>query len=283
MRTRYGALIVAGIFFGSTGTAQALGPHGISTMAVGSARLLCGALLLWCFTRFMPRTHQKMDKRDLWLSAIGMAMYQLTFFGAVKSTGVAIGTVTALGSAPALTGIIAYVVTREKPSRTWLIATCVTTTGIIFLSSAKGFAHFNVVGFTFAICAGASYSLFAVTSKRALAMGVGIAEAMTQIFALSALLAFPFLFTGGISHLVSAKGLALVLWLGLVPTALAYLAYAYGLHGVRASTASTLILAEPATATLLAAVILNEHINAKGWIGIVVIACGLIFLTRESK
>ena len=90
MRTRYGALIVAGIFFGSTGTAQALGPHGISTMAVGSARLLCGALLLWSFTRFMPRTHQKMDKRDLWLSALGMALYQLTFFGAVKSTGVAL-------------------------------------------------------------------------------------------------------------------------------------------------------------------------------------------------
>ena len=283
MRNRYGALVLAGIFFGSTGTAQALGPHGISTMAVGSARLLCGALLLWIFTRFMPRTSQKMDKRDLWLSALGMAMYQLTFFGAVKSTGVAIGTVTALGSAPALTGVIAFLVTREKPSRTWLIATLITTTGIIFLSSAKGFVHFNIVGFSLAICAGASYSLFAVTSKRALSMGVGISEAMTKIFALSALLAFPFLFTGGFSHLVTGKGIALVLWLGLVPTALAYLAYAYGLHGVRASTASTLILAEPATATILAAMILNEQITAKGWVGIVVIACGLLYLTRESK
>ena len=283
MRSRYGALILAGVFFGSTGTAQALGPHGISTMAVGSARLLCGAFLLWLFTRFMPRTTQKMDKRDLWLSAIGMALYQLTFFGAVKSTGVAIGTVTALGSAPALTGVIAFIVLREKPSRTWLIATFVTSAGIIFLSSSKGFAHFNFVGFSLAICAGASYSLFAVTSKRALSMGAGIAEAMTQIFALSALLAFPFLFTGGFSHMVTAKGFALILWLGLVPTALAYLAYAYGLHCVRASTASTLILAEPATATLLAAVILNEDINTKGWVGIFVIACGLLYLTQESK
>ncbi|TRZ86840.1 MAG: EamA family transporter [Streptomycetaceae bacterium] len=281
IRNRYGALILAGIFFGSTGTAQALGPKDISPMAVGSARLLCGAFLLWLFTRFMPRTIQKLDKRDLWLAAIGMALYQLAFFAAVKSTGVSIGTVTALGSAPALTGIIAFILTREKPSRSWLIATSITTVGIFALSSNKGFSQFNLLGFTLAICAGASYSLFAVASKRALAMGVGIAEAMTQIFILSAILDLPFLFAAGSSRLISPHGFLLVLWLGLVPTALAYLAYAYGLHGVRASTASTLILAEPATATLLAAAILHEHINAQGWIGIAIIAIGLLYLSRE--
>ncbi|MEK6649233.1 MAG: EamA family transporter [Actinomycetota bacterium] len=281
MGKRYGALILAGVFFGTTGTAQALGPKGISPMAVGSARLACGALLLWLFTRFTPKTKQKMAWRDLWLAAFGFALYQLTFFSAVKSTGVSIGTVTALGSAPALTGVLAYLINREKPSRRWFVATLITTSGIIVLSNAKGFSQFNVIGFSLAICAGASYSLFAVTSKRALASGVGIPEAMSRIIALAALLAFPFLFVGDFHPLVSPKGLLVVLWLGLVPTAIAYIAYAYGLHGVRASTASTLILAEPATATLLAAVVLSETLNFKSGIGIAIIVAGLLYLSRE--
>lgn len=73
----------------------------------------------------------------------------------------------------------------------------------------------------------------------------------------------------------------MVLWLGLVPTAFAYIAYAYGLHGVQASTATTLILAEPTTATLLAAVVLGESLNSKSWIGIAIIVAGLIYLARE--
>lgn len=281
MRKRYSALILAGVFFGTTGTAQALGPKGISGMAVGSARLICGALLLWLFTQFVPKTKQKMARRDLWLAAIGIALYQLTFFSAVRSTGVAVGTVTALGSAPALTGVIAYLINREKPSRHWFIATLITTCGIIVLSNAKGFDQFNAIGFLLAICAGASYSLFAVASKQALVSGVGIPEAMSRIFALSAILAFPFLFIGDFNGLVSTDGMLMILWLGLVPTAFAYIAYAYGLHGVRASTASTLILAEPATATLLAAVVLGETLNSTSWMGIGIIVSGLIYLSRE--
>ncbi|HEX7405918.1 MAG TPA: EamA family transporter, partial [Candidatus Nanopelagicaceae bacterium] len=256
-RNHYGALILAGIFFGTTGTAQALGPKAISGMTVGSARLICGALFLWLFTYFSPKTSTKIPKGDLWLAAIGIALYQLTFFSAVRSTGVAIGTVTALGSAPALTGIVAFLITREKPSWRWFNATLITTCGIAVLANAKGFSHFNATGFALAICAGASYSLFAVTSKRVLTSGVEIPRAMSRIFALAAVLASPFLFIGNSHGLVSTKGMLMVLWLGLIPTAFAYIAYAYGLHGVKASTATTLILAEPATATLLAAVVLG--------------------------
>jgi DME family drug/metabolite transporter len=71
----------------------------------------------------------------------------------------------------------------------------------------------------------------------------------------------------------------MIFWLGLIPTAVAYIAYGYGLAKVRASTASTLILAEPATATLLAAIVLGEAINARGWTGIVVVIIGLIYLS----
>lgn len=279
LRKRNASLILAGICFGTTGTAQALGPKGISPLAVGSARLIAGSLLLFLFHRSATKSLAKISRQDLWLSAIGVALYQITFFSAVKSTGVAIGTVTALGSAPALTGIVAYVMNREKPTKRWFFATLITTFGIFILSTSKGISDFNFRGFLLAIGAGTSYSIFAVASKRALSNGVSITDAMFRIFALGAVLSAPLLFIGNMHWIITPRGLSLILWLGLVPTALAYMAYAYGLAKVRASTASTLILAEPATATLLAALVLGEAITAHGWIGISVVIIGLIYLS----
>jgi DME family drug/metabolite transporter len=279
LRQRNASLILAGICFGTTGTAQALGPKGVSPLAVGSGRLIVGALLLYLFHRSAKKSVEKIAGRDLWLSAIGVVLYQITFFSAVKSTGVAIGTVTALGSAPALTGVIAYIINREKPTRRWFFATVITTIGIVLLSTSKGLSDFNIRGFLLAIGAGASYSVFAVASKRALSGGVSITDAMFRIFALGAILSTPLLFVGNMHWLVTSKGLMMILWLGFIPTAVAYIAYAYGLAKVRASTASTLILAEPATATLLAAIVLGEAINVRGWTGIAIVIIGLIYLS----
>ena len=278
LRKRSASLILAGIFFGTTGTAQALGPKDASPLAVGSARLLLGALCLYLFHYFARQAPAKIPRRDLWLAAFGVAVYQITFFSAVKSTGVAIGTVTALGSAPALTGLIAFVLTKEKPASKWFVATLITTLGIGLLSTSKGVSDFNLRGFLLALAAGASYSLFAVASRSALSAGASVTDAMFKIFTLAALISFPLLFVGNLSWLFTAKGSLMVIWLAVVPTALAYIAYAYGLVRVRASTASTLILAEPATATVLAAVVLSESINLRGWFGISVVIAGLLYL-----
>jgi DME family drug/metabolite transporter len=279
LRKRNASLILAGICFGTTGTAQALGPKGISPLAVGSGRLIVGALLLYLFHRSAAKSAVKISGRDLWISAIGVVLYQITFFSAVRSTGVAIGTVTALGSAPALTGVVAYLINRAKPTGRWFVATIIITVGIVVLSTSKGLTDFNLRGFFLAIGAGASYSVFAVTSKRALTQGVSITDAMFRIFALGAIISSPLLFIEDVHPLITPRGLMMVFWLGLVPTAIAYMAYAYGLAKVHASTASTLILAEPATATLLAAIVLGEAINAHGWIGIVIVIMGLIYLS----
>jgi DME family drug/metabolite transporter len=279
LRKRNASLILAGICFGTTGSAQALGPKGVSPLAVGSGRLIVGALLLYLFHRSATKSVAKITGRDLWLSAIGVALYQITFFSAVKSTGVAIGTVTALGSAPTLTGVVAYLINKERPTKRWFFATVITTFGIIVLSTSKGLSDFNFRGFLLALGAGASYSIFAVASKRALTQGVTITDAMFRIFALGAILSVPLLFVGNLNWIVTPKGLMMIFWLGLIPTALAYIAYAYGLAKVRASTASTLILAEPATATLLAAIVLGEAINVHGWTGIVIVIIGLIYLS----
>ena len=47
----------------------------------------------------------------------GVAAYQLAFFAAVADTGVAVGTIVALGSAPAITGALEWLVRAPPPRR----------------------------------------------------------------------------------------------------------------------------------------------------------------------
>ncbi len=281
VRRNYLLVIAAGICFGTTGTTQALGPDGISSLSIGSARLILGAFLLFLYIKLSKTISIPMPRLNMWLAAIGILSYQLTFFSAVKQTGVAIGTITALGSVPALTGVLDYLIYKERPSRRWFSATLITTVGIIILGTANGVAEFDLTGFILAIIAGASFALLAVSSKRALIAGVNSTYAIYKIFVLAALLSLPVLLLSGFTWLATVDGAAMIVWLALVPTALAYILYAKGLTGIKPSVASTLILAEPATATILAAVVLNEAITLQGWLGIAVVATGLAYLSRE--
>ncbi|CAB4602890.1 MAG: EamA family transporter [Actinobacteria bacterium] len=283
VRRNYALVIAAGICFGTTGTTQALGPDGISSLSIGSARLIVGAFFLYLYVKFTKIQSAPVPKLSMWLSAIGILSYQLTFFSAVKQTGVAIGTVTALGSVPALTGLLDYLIYRQKATKRWFIATIITTTGIIILGTANGVADFDLGGFILAIIAGGSFGLLAVSSKRAFTPGVDSTYTMYKVFSLAAVLSIPFLIFNGFNWLGTIDGVAMIIWLGLIPTALAYILYAKGLQGVKPGVASTLILAEPATATILAAVVLNESITLQGWAGIALVTVGLIYLSRETR
>lgn len=286
MRARL-LVIFSGICFGTTGTAQALGPKGASSLTIGAARLLVGSLLLILVATRGPRAAQvpiKKVRTRAWLIAgLGMSFYQVTFFAAVRSTGVAVGTVVALGSAPALTGLLSWIVSRHRPSRIWFVATAIAIVGVSIIATSGASAHVNPLGVLLALGAGLSYALFAVSSKEILHSGISTENAMARIFAIGAVPLLPILFVGDTHWLFTSRGIALALWLGLVPTAIAYLAYGAGLRHLRANEAATLTLAEPLTATILGTVVLREAPSAIAWIGVALIFAGLLLLTGAKS
>ena len=96
-------VLLAAVCFGTTGTAQALGPEA-APLTVGATRIAIGGLLLLLVARAVPAAAAPWPRRELGVIAVAIAIYQLAFFAAVDRTGVAVGTVVALGSAPALAG-----------------------------------------------------------------------------------------------------------------------------------------------------------------------------------
>ena len=274
-------VLASAVLFGTTGTAQALGPDA-SPLVVGAARIAVGALLLLLAARlFAPRTRGAWSRGWLAATAVGIAAYQLTFFAAVDDTGVAIGTVVALGSAPALTGLLAWAVTGAPLTGRWAAATALATTGVLVLVLSGAEARVSAPGVLLALGAGASYATYTLSSKRLLDAGHAPEEVMARGFALAAVLLLPVLVAGA-DELAGVDGVAMALYLGAIPTALAYVLFARGLRRLGAGETATLTLAEPLTAAALGALVLGERPGTLAVVGAALVLAGLAAVSASA-
>src|SRR6478735_7235476 len=254
-------VLLASLCFGTTGTAQALGPAGLSPAGVGAARILVGGALL-VLVALLSNGLRGLPRRPLILAALAVAAYQLAFFAAVADTGVAVGTIVALGSAPALAGALEWAVERRAPTRAWAGATALACAGVAMLALAGADASISVPGVALALIAGASYAGYTYSAKQMLHAGHAPETVMAGAFGVGAVVLLPVLFITGAGWLGTTDGFLLALFLGLVPTAGAYLLFARGLKRLSAAETATLTLAEPLTATLLGVIVLSETLNA---------------------
>jgi DME family drug/metabolite transporter len=274
-------VLLSALCFGTTGTAQALGPDGIPPVDVGAARILVGGLLLVLVARAVREGagRRPWSRGAVALAAVGVAVYQLAFFAAAADTGVAVGAIVALGSAPALTGALEWIVTGRRPDSRWVPATALACAGVALLVLAGG-GHTGVSapGVALAVLAGASYAAYTLAAKRLLGDGHPPERVMATAFGFGAILLLPVLLVGDPGPLTSLDGLALALFLGVVPTALAYVLFARGLRRLSAAETSTLTLAEPLTAGLLGALVLGERLTVLSGLGAGLVLAGLLVL-----
>jgi DME family drug/metabolite transporter len=211
-----------------------------------------------------------------------MAAYQLCFFAAVDRTGVAAGTVVAIGSGPVLAGILGWLVNRETPGWPWGVATILATAGCVLLGLSGGSVTIDPMGILLAVGAGGSYTVYVLASKGLVAAQRPEA-AMGVVFALGALMLTPLFFTQDFAWLAQARGLAVALHLGIVTTALAYALFAQALTTTPVATAVTLTLGEPLTATLLGVLVLRESLNTMAMAGVALLLVGLIIRDVQPK
>src|SRR6185295_3463722 len=106
-------------------------------------------------------------------------------------------------------------------------------------------AGIEPAGIALAVAAAVGYALYAVLCKRLLRLGLAPGGVMGASFGLAALLLVPVLAAAGPGQLAVPAGLGVALYLGLLPTAAAYLLYARGLRRVSAGEATTIGLSEP--------------------------------------
>ena len=278
-------VLTAAVLFGTTGTAQALGPD-IDPLAVGTARIVVGAALLTLVALTAKGALLGAgDRRLVLLAGAFVAAYQASFFAAVADTGVAVGTVVALGSAPAFTGLFGRAFAGERLERRWICATGLACAGVCLLTLGGGGSDgdVSVPGIALALVAGAGYAGYALIAKHLLDRGGTPEGVMAAVFGTGAVILLPTLAMTPTGELLSADGLTLAVYLGAITTALAYVLFAKGLRQIGASETATLTLAEPVTAMALGVLVLGERPGPIAVLGAVLVLAGLALLALRFE
>jgi DME family drug/metabolite transporter len=274
------AVLAAAVLFGTTGTAQALGPDGTTPLGVGAVRLAVGGLALLLVLPLVGRSSRA--AAALWRTPVGLlagvctALYQVCFFAAVDSAGVALGTLVTIGSGPVFAGLLGAVLLRERVEASWLVATGTCVGGLALLSLSGGAdGAAGPAGLLLALASGAAYAAYTVAAKRLIGGGRPAAEVMASAFALGGVLLLPLLATQPLAWLSTPSGWVLAAYLGLVTTTAAYLLFGRGLAVLAAGPVTTLVLAEPLVATALGVGLLDERLPSLGVVGAALVLAGL--------
>ena len=273
------AVLAAAALFGTSATSQALLIPDAPPAAVADLRLIVGSLgliaVVWW--RLGPRVLAALWRRpSIWLMGVFVAGYQACFFIGADRTGVAIGTLASLALAPFLAGLLGWALREGAPGWVWAASTVVAVIGLAFLTlGSAGTA--DPIGVLAAGGAGASYAVYTVLGARLARGGEHPSAVLATSFSVGAVLLLPFVILAG-PWWLSAEGIAMVLWLGLIATTLAYLLFGVGLAVLQPGHIATLNLAEPVVATILGVLILGERLPVAGWIGCVLIIIALAML-----
>lgn len=279
----YMYVLLAAMLWGTTGTAQSFIEGAAHPLTIGALRLgIGGFTLLLVVVAAKKIVFHEVPWQAVFLSAAAMAVFQPFFFSAVQSTGVAVGTVVAIGSAPVFSGMIEWIVLKRRPDRVWVFATIFAIIGSILLFINGESSTIRLSGVFLALGAGAAFAGYALVSKSALRKMEAV-PAVAIIFSISACFLFPFLLFLDVSYMGNPVNLSVIAYLGIGATSISYILFSTGLKKIPSSSAVTLSLAEPLTAAILGVFIVREVLSNTAWIGVSLLLGGILILTIGKR
>lgn len=272
-------MIAAAALFGTIGTARVLGPDAPAA-SVGAVRLVIAAALLLVLAA--PRRWAALITAwrlpAVWMAGVAQAAFNLTFLAAVTRTGVAVGTLVAIGCTPILTGLAV-----RQFGRDWLVATGLAIAGLVALLSEGLRSGVTLPGVVLALGASASYATFILSSASLGSSAVDMPARLAAIFTVAAALLAPALLFLPLDWSSTPSGLVMVVYLAVAATVVAYGLFNRGLSTVAPGSAATLALTEPLVAALLGVAVLDEHLSPVSWLGAGVVLLALLVMVRTSR
>lgn len=271
---------------------------GIGPISVSFWRFLAGFGLLLAahlvrrFTR--PETAVSLrgtfaaNKGRALSTGFGLAVYQTAYFASVQQAGLTVATVVTLGSGPVLVAVGSRLLLAE---RTGAAGTAGVASGVVGLVLLMGGADRSAgpdprLGIAYALLSAVGYAGVTLLGRASGRRNTGGAlEATVTGFAVGTVCLLPMAALEGLLPDMerAAWTLGLVLYLGAVPTAMAYALFFAGLGVVRATTASVVALVEPLTAAVIGIAVFGERLNAIVIVATALLLFAVLFLVAGER
>jgi DME family drug/metabolite transporter len=274
---------------------------GIGPVAVSFWRFLAGLALLLAAhlvrrawrsrrrpgTALSLRAAFRADPRRALVTGFGPAVHQTAYFAAVQQAGLTVATVVTLGAGPVLVTLGARLTLGE---RTGAAGTAAVESGVAGLVLLTGGADGStgpapLLGISYALLSAAGHAGVMLLGRFSGRENAGGAFGSTVTgFAVGMVCLLP---AASLEGLLPDAGrpawtLGLVLYLGAVPTALAYTLFFAGLGAVRATAAAVVALVEPLTAAVIGVLVLGERPGAIVLTGTALLLFAVVFLAAEG-
>ncbi|MFB6806755.1 DMT family transporter [Streptomyces sp. NPDC056387] len=273
-------LVVAGAAWGTAGAAASLlflasdlGPLALSFWrCAGGLVVLLGVLAVRG-----PRGAAAARPSAVSLVGTGLmfTLFQAAYFGAVRETGLAVGTVVTLGAGPVLIALGARYWMGERLGRGGVAAVVGALAGLAVLVLGGGGADVRPLGVGWALLSAAGYAGMTLRARWLGRRGAGGDPLVTTAWsvAVGTVCLLPLAAAEGLVPHTAEIGrvLWLLVYVATVPTALAYALYFTGAAAVRAATVSVIMLIEPVSAAVIAVLVLGERLTGAVVLGTVLL------------
>jgi drug/metabolite transporter, DME family len=278
MAWRGGLLVlVAASLWGTAGVA-ARWIHEAGTLSsteIGFWRMGLAAPLLLIAAALMggrPRLGANRPLLLIILMGLALAGFQVGYFTAIAAIGVALATLLAICTIPVLTAFLAWPIYGEKPGLTIICALGLACAGMVLIVGGADLPRMPGsgglrLGLPMALTAGLCFALLTLAG-RSLPPAQHPLWTAGLTLSIAALALAPVVLLQA-ADLPANEGLTwpALLWIALLPTAVAYVLFYSGVGKVASGTAGLLILAEPLTANILAWLVHDERLGSLGWLG----------------
>jgi DME family drug/metabolite transporter len=285
-------VIIASFLWGTTGTAASFTPD-VSPLATGAFSMGIGGVLL--FVSAWPKLREEYQHILahpvlLLLGAMSVVIYPLAFYSSMRLSGVAIGTVVSIASAPFFAALLERLISKKNISRQWCISFIIGALGIIFLTLGKDQENANAeaslamqLGIILGLIAGLSYAIYSWAAKQLINDGIHPKCSMAALFGFAALFLLTSLFFTGDNLIATPTNASIALYMAIFPTFCGYLLFGYGLRFIDASRATLITLIEPLIATVLAIIVVGERLKLIGWVGLMLVMICLMLQTFKYE
>ncbi|GAB4212728.1 MAG: EamA family transporter [Roseiflexaceae bacterium] len=283
-------IVFAAVLWGTVGVATRATYEVADTnaLSIGFYRLLFSLpVLLVVGWRTLGGRLLRIGRRDLLpMGIIGvmMALYQVCLFSAIPLVGVSIAVLITLCTAPVLVALASAALFGEKPTVRVGLALLGALGGsaLLVAPGEGGQGAVNLVGVLFALGSAAGYATLTLSS-RSLASRYHPIQPLLIGFAAGAAMLLPFALLNGLTVAFPAEGWGLLVYLGVVPTALAYILFMAGMRHISATVASIITLLEPLTAAVLAWLFFREQLGGTALLGAALLLGAIVVLSLPKR
>jgi DME family drug/metabolite transporter len=284
-------VIVAGTLWGTTGVVSQLVGQLAPTNSISLSffRMLVAApVLLLTGQLALGRRMWAVSRRDVaQMMALGVltALDYFLYFAAIHEAGVAIATLLVVCVAPVLVTLASALLDRRRPGNLILFSVALAVVGTCLLVAGGenvGSQPVTLFGIALALLTTCGYAGIIVYGRHLSGRhhplqvtGIGFAAGAVVLGLIAA--------QSGFYSVYPATAWALIVYIGVIPTALGYGLFLLGAALIPAPIAGVLVLLEPITATILAWILFGERLSPIGILGASLLLAVIYLLSTRGE